>query len=262
MITALRSAATGMFAQQLYVDTIANNLANVNTAGFKKSKIEFQDLLYQTIFTTGQANPTGTLEPVEMQIGHGTRPVAIQRIFSQGNISPTSNPLDLAIDGEGFFKVVQADGSIAYTRDGAFTLSADGRIVTSSGLVVDPEMTLPADTQSIHVGPDGVVSITVPGEVQPEIVGQIELARYINPAGLKSIGGNLYVQTAASGEPFIENPQNDGMGKILQGYMEVSNVEVVEEMVNMIVAQRAYEINSKAIKVAEDMLTIANNLKQ
>ncbi len=262
MIRSLRTAATGMYAQELVVDVIANNLANLNTTGFKKSKVEFQDLLYQNIQNPG-ASSNGNVEPTsEIQVGHGTKPVSVLKIFSHLDVQPTDNPLDVAIDGQGFFKVQMPDGRIAYTRDGTFKLSADGQLVTSDGYFLDPNITLPENTTGVNIDSEGVVSAQVVGETDPEVVGQIELAKFVNPAGLKNIGRNLYEETAASGEPQYGSPDNDGFGRVMQGYIEVSNVDVVQEMVNMIVAQRAYEINSKAIKTSEEMLTMANNLKR
>ncbi len=262
MIRALRTAATGMYAQELFVDTVANNLANLNTTGFKKAKVEFQDLLYQTQRAVGAQNAQGATVPVEIQIGHGTRPVAVQKIFSQGDMSATNNALDIAIDGNGFLQVLRTDGTVAYTRDGALKLSADGRLVTSDGLALEPEIVLPPDTQEISISPEGVISVKVAGETEAQEVGQIELARFVNPAGLKSTGSNLYEETAASGQPFLGTPGSEGFGRVMQGYLELSNVDIVEEMVSMIIAQRAYEINSKAIKTAEEMLSIANDLRR
>ncbi|NOY77239.1 MAG: flagellar basal-body rod protein FlgG [Calditrichaeota bacterium] len=262
MIRSLRTAATGMYAQEMVVDVISNNLANLNTTGFKKSKVEFQDLLYQTIQNPG-ASTNGSAAPTsEIQIGHGTKPVSVLKIFSQGDVSPTDNPLDLAIDGEGFFKVQMPDGRITYTRDGTFKISADGRLVTSDGYVLDPEISLPENTTGVNISSEGVISAQVVGETEPEVLGQIELAKFVNPAGLKNIGRNLFEETGASGAPQYGTPDSDGFGRVLQGYIETSNVDVVQEMVNMIVAQRAYEINSKAIKTSEEMLTMANNLKR
>jgi len=262
MIRSLRTAATGMYAQEMVVDVISNNLANLNTTGFKKSKVEFQDLLYQTIQNPGATNNGSTAPTSEIQIGHGTKPVSVLKIFSQGDVSPTGNPLDLAIDGEGFFKVQMPDGRITYTRDGTFKISADGRLVTSDGYVLDPEISLPENTTGVNINSEGVISAQVVGETEPEVLGQIELAKFVNPAGLKNIGRNLFEETGASGAPQYGSPDSDGFGRVLQGYIETSNVDVVQEMVNMIVAQRAYEINSKAIKTSEEMLTMANNLKR
>lgn len=262
MDKALRIAATGMLAQKLHVDVIAHNLANVNTTAFKKSKVEFQDILYQTIRPAGSTTSEGATTPTELQLGCGTRPVATNKNFMQGTAISTGNALDMAIEGDGFFQVLRADGTIAYTRDGAFKLSADGRLVNSDGYIHEPEISIPVDTQSIMISRDGLVSVTVAGSNDPQDVGQIELARFINPAGLKSIGQNLYERTAASGNPIIGTPGIEGFGEITQGYLESSNVDVVEEMVDMIQAQRAYEINSKTIKTADDMMNLVNNLKR
>ncbi len=262
MNRAMHAAATGMNAQQLSIDTIANNLANVNTTGYKRSKVEFQDLLYETIRPAGSVTVAGVETPVQLQVGCGTRPVATPRIFTQGDLTSTGNALDLAIQGDGFFQIMRPDGVIVYTRDGSFKVSADGKLVTAQGYLVQPEISLPLETQSVQIGRDGTVTAMVAGSSEPQEVGQLELARFINPAGLKSIGDNLYEMTVASGEPIPGTPQSEGFGEVLQGYLEASNVEVVEEMVSMIVAQRAYEINSKAIKTADDMLGIVTNLKR
>ncbi len=260
MIRALKTAATGMLAQQLNVDNIANNLANINTTGFKRSKVEFQDLFYQTNRAPASVPRQGTETPTSLEIGYGTMPVASPRIFSQGELLPTGNPLDLAINGDGFFRVLLADGTYAYTRDGAFKLSGDGRLVTTDGELIDPEISVPEGTTSIMIGRDGTVAVTIGNETEPQEVGRIEIVRFMNPAGLKAIGRNLYVETPAAGDPIPGTAGSEGNGEIYQGYLETSNVEIVEEMVNMIVAQRAYEINSKAIKTADDMLAIVNNL--
>ncbi len=262
MIRALRSAASGMYAQQLYIDTIANNLANVNTTGFKRSKMEFQDLVYQTLRGSGNSQELGAVLPTELQIGHGVRPIAIQKSFEQGNILLSGNPLDLSIDGEGFFQVSKPDGSILYTRDGSFKVSPDGLMVTSDGYPVEPSIIIPSDTVDVSIARDGTVSVTLIGETEPQTLGQIELVRFVNPAGLSSLGQNLLKETVASGPPVFGNPGSEGMGQVSQGYLESSNVQIVEEMVSMIVAQRAYEVASKAINTAEEMLTIANRLKQ
>ncbi|MFQ6008344.1 MAG: flagellar basal-body rod protein FlgG [Candidatus Zixiibacteriota bacterium] len=262
MIKAMRTAASGMIAQQMNVDNIANNLANVSTTGFKRSNIEFQDVLYQNLRRAGTASAVGTEVPTGLSIGYGTRVASTVRQFSEGNLTSTGNPLDLAISGDGFFQIRHPDGSIAYTRDGAFKLSADGRIVTSDGYFLEPEITIPEDATAVSVGTDGVVEVLIVGEEEPVEVGQIELARFINPAGLMAIGHNLLVPTGASGDPITDVPTQNGLGQIDQGYLEMSNVKVVDEMVNMIVAQRAYEMNSKAIQTADDMAAIANNLKR
>ncbi|RKY81840.1 flagellar basal body rod protein FlgG [candidate division KSB1 bacterium] len=257
----MQTAASGMAAQQLNVDNISNNLANVNTPGYKKSRIEFQDLLYQSVRPAGSETDQGTKTPTELQIGCGTRPVATSKMFSQGDIIETGNPLDVAINGDGFFQVLMPDGTTAYTRDGSFKLSDDGRLVTSDGYEVTPEITLPLDTTSVNISRDGRVTAFVAGVENPEEIGQIELVKFINPAGMKNLGHNLYQATPSSGEPSFGQPGTEGFGTIEQFYLESSNVDVVEEMVNMIVAQRAYEINSKAIKTADEMMQLVNRLK-
>jgi flagellar basal-body rod protein FlgG len=262
MIKAMRTAASGMTAQQLNVDNIANNLANVNTTGFKRSQVEFQDVLYQNLRKAGTATAVGTAVPTNLDVGYGTRAVATVREFSVGDFSSTGNALDLAISGSGFFQISMPDGTIGYSRDGAFKMSADGRVVTSDGFPLTPEITIPEDATSISVSMDGNVAVLLVGSDEEQSVGQIELARFINPAGLSAVGHNLYTQTSASGNPILGAPTESGLGKIDQGYLEVSNVKVVDEMVNMIVAQRAYELNSKVIQTSEDMTQIVNNLKQ
>ncbi|MGE5314677.1 MAG: flagellar basal-body rod protein FlgG [Acidobacteriota bacterium] len=266
MNRSLRTAATGMYAQQLNVDTISNNLANVNTTGFKKSRVEFQDLMYQTLkpSTVAEQGGVGSAAPtMEIQVGNGTQTVATVKNFLQGDITPTSaDSLDVAIQGDGFFQVKRPDGTLAYTRDGSFKLSADGTIITSEGYVVDPEIRISADTEKVMIGKDGTVEAIETGSAEPVKLGQIELARFVNPAGLRSIGSNMLVETTASGQPITGQAGSPGFGMTLQGHLEASNVDVVEEMVSMITAQRAYEINSKTIKTVEDMLTMANNLKR
>jgi flagellar basal-body rod protein FlgG len=262
MIRAMNSAASGMEAQQLMIDNISNNLANVNTTGYKKSRTEFQDLIYQTLKSAGASETGLDTSASGIQVGHGARTIATSKDYSQGEPIGTQNPLDLTISGTGFFQVIMPDGSVAYTRDGSFKLSADGTLVTSDGYPVEPEITLPTDTSSISIDSEGVVSVILIGDSEPQEVGQIELARFMNPVGLSSLGQNLSKPTAASGDAMVGSPGSEGFGTILQGYLEGSNVEVIEEMVNMIVAQRAYEINSKAIRTAEDMLAIATNLKR
>jgi flagellar basal-body rod protein FlgG len=262
MIKAMRTAASGMVAQQMNVDNIANNLANVNTTGFKRSKVEFQDVLYQNLRKAGTATAIGTMAPTNLDVGYGTRAVATVREFSVGDLMATGNPLDVAIEGNGFFQISMPDGTMAYSRDGALKLSPEGRMVTSDGFFVYPEITVPENATSISIGINGEVSVMAVGAEEPEVVGQIELARFMNPAGLSAVGHNLYVQTAASGNPITGVPSAEGMGKLDQGYLEVSNVAVVDEMVNMIVAQRAYELNSKVIQTGDDMTQVVNNLKR
>lgn len=262
MIRALRSAATGMYAQQLNIDIISNNLANVNTTGFKRSRIEFQDLMYQTLQASGFSDNVNIQQVGEIQVGNGTIPVATHKTFSQGDIHPTDNALDIAIQGEGFLQVRRPDGTIAYTRDGTLKISGEGMLVTSQGYVVEPGIILSDEVKSIQITRDGVVEALHVGDVVPVNVGQVELAKFINPSGMKAIGNNLFVETVASGTPLWGTPGSEGFGEVLQGYVETSNVDIVEEMVSMIVAQRAYEINSKTIKTVEEMLGMANNLKR
>jgi flagellar basal-body rod protein FlgG len=251
-----------MLGQQMNVDIIANNLANVNTTGFKKSRPEFQDLMYQTLRTTGGSLNPNIRQPMEIQVGNGTVPVATPRDFAQGDIAPTTNPLDLAIQGEGFLRIRRPDGTFAFTRDGALKVSSEGMLVTSQGYVVEPGLTLPEETTSVSIALDGMVEAQAVGDTSPVKVGQIELTKFVNPAGLHAIGNNLYAETPASGAALAGAAGSEGFGELHQGYLESSNVDVVEEMVSMIVAQRAYEINSKTIKTVEDMLTMANNLKR
>jgi flagellar basal-body rod protein FlgG len=258
MLRALYTAATGMQAQQINIDTIANNIANVNTTGFKEGRAEFQDLLYQTIRPAGTASSTSTTYPTGLQLGLGTRPVAIDRNYSQGDFKQTGNPFDLVIEGKGFFQVKLPSGETGYTRDGSFHVSADGTLVTSGGDPLEPQITIPTNAETVTIGKDGTVTATVAGVAQQ--VGTIQLASFANPAGLNAIGGNLFTLSTASGDAVTGAPGENGIGRINQGFLENSNVSVVEEMVNMIIAQRAYETNSRAIKVADDMLSQINNL--
>ncbi len=262
MLRALRTASLGMLAQSLRLDNIANNLANTNTTGFKKSEIEFQDLFYQTIRPAGVADQQNTELPTELQIGHGNRPIATVKSFSQGDVVQTGNALDVALDGVGFFQIQQPDGTVAYTRDGNFGMSSAGEFVNSAGLVLEPGITVPEDAGSVFIGADGTVSVILAGEIEPQELGQLELAKFVNPGGLKNIGGNLFEATTAAGDPILGNPGSDGFGQVLQGFLEKSNVNVVNEMVELIVTQRAFEVNSKAIRTAEQMMEIANSLKR
>jgi flagellar basal-body rod protein FlgG len=262
MIRALFTAATGMTAQQLSIDTTANNLANVNTAGFKRSRVDFQDLLYQTPRVPGAPTAQGAEAPTGIQVGSGVRPASTQRIFSQGDFQQTDNPLDLVIEGDGFFQVLRGDGSSAYTRAGSFRKDANGRLVNPDGFALQPEISIPAQASSISIGTDGVVSVTLTGNGTQQQVGTIELARFVNPAGLNAIGRNLFVPTGASGTPLTGAPGSQGFGTLSQGFVEMSNVKVVEEMVNLIVGQRAYEAGSKAVQSADEMLQLANNLRR
>ena len=251
-----------MAAQQLNTDVIANNLANVNTTGFKRSRADFQDLLYQTVKPAGTSDTAGAQVPVGIQVGHGTRPIAIQKMFAQGDYQETGNPLDLVIEGDGFFQIVMPDGNIAYTRAGSFKSDSQGRIVTSDGFPMKGQIVMPPDAQQIAITSDGTVQAVMPGQMDPQQLGVIELARFVNPAGLSDIGRNLYMPTAASGSAITGVPGMNGFGTVVQHSLEMSNVKVVEEMVNLIVAQRAYEVNSKAIQTADEMLGIANNLRR
>ncbi|MEW5701249.1 MAG: flagellar basal-body rod protein FlgG [Candidatus Zixiibacteriota bacterium] len=262
MIKALRTAASGMIAQQMNIDTIANNMANINTTGFKKSKVEFQDVLYERVRRAGTNVSALNVVPVNLEVGYGSRPVASTREFSGGDMNPTDNPLDVAIQGQGFFQISMPDGTIAYTRDGSFKLSGDGRLVTADGFFLNPELTLPQDTQGVAIGIDGRLQVSLPGQTEPQEVGQIELAKFLNPSGLEAIGHNLYRATVSSGDAILGNPSQNGFGELAQGYLEMSNVQIVDEMVNMIVAQRAYETNAKAIQTADEMAAVANELKR
>jgi flagellar basal-body rod protein FlgG len=260
MIRALYSAATGMEAQQLNIDVIANNLANVSTAGFKKSRADFQDLLYQTLKEPG-ALATGTTQvPTGIQVGLGVRPAAVERIHLQGDFNQTTNPLDVAVEGEGFFQVTLPDGNSAYTRAGAFKLDSTGSLVTSEGNPVTPQITIPQGAQAITIGNDGTVSVTLPGQSSASQVGQLQTVRFANPAGLRAEGRNLFRETDTSGTPQLGTPGQDGLGQLSQGFLEGSNVSVVEELVAMITGQRAYEINSRAITAADEMLRSASQL--
>jgi flagellar basal-body rod protein FlgG len=256
------TAATGMEAQQLYMDTISNNLSNVNTTGYKRSRIEFQDLMYQTLKTPGIKNSEGEMAPTGIDVGLGVKPAATQRIFEQGSLNQTGNSLDVAIQGDGFYQVNMPDGTIAYTRDGSFKQSSDGTIVTSNGYPIAPQIAIPEGAQQLGISPAGIVTAVLPGKETSTQLGQIEIARFVNPSGLRALGDNLFGISDASGEPTLETPGENGMGSLKQGYTEASNVQMVEEMVNMITAQRAYEIVSKAIQVSDQMLQVANNLKQ
>ncbi len=254
MIRSLWISKTGLDAQQTQMDVTANNLANVSTTGFKRSRAVFEDLLYQTLRQPGAQSSQQTQLPTGLQIGTGVRPVSTERIFTQGNLQQTSNDKDVAIQGAGFFQVLLPDGTTAYSRDGSFQTDSQGQLVTSSGFVVQPAITIPADAQSLTIGRDGTVSVTQPGSAAATQVGSLQLATFVNPAGLESKGENLYVETASSGSPNTNTPGSNGAGLLVQGYVETSNVNVVEELVNMIQIQRAYEINSKAITTSDQML--------
>ena len=260
MIRALFTAATGLQAQQMNTDIIANNIANANTPGFKRDRLNFQDLLYQTFRRAGQSTLTGSQVPTSLRVGHGVRPIATQKIFLLGAAQPTGNSLDLMISGDGFFQVTLADGSPAYTRDGTFKMDSDGNIVTADGLYLDPPITVPDNAVSIEVAADGTVSALLGSDSNLSQLGQIQLVRFQNPAGLSTIGQNLFKETDGSGSPQIGTPGEEGYGQIAQGFIEMSNVSIVEELVNLIIAQRAFETNSRAVDVADQLLNIANNL--
>jgi flagellar basal-body rod protein FlgG len=261
MIRALFSAASGMTAQQLNVDNIANNLANANTSGFKMRRAQFQDLIYQNMIQPGAAAGSQTVVPAGLQLGLGTRPSSNEIIFTQGDFSMTNNPLDVVIQGKGFFQVRRPSGELAYTRAGAFQLNRDGVIVTSDGDPLEPQITIPPEVQNVTIAGDGTVSYSQPGQTATQLAGQIQLASFVNPAGLNSIGRTLYTPTDASGEPALGLPGGtEGNGTLLQGYVEQSNVSVVEEFINLIVSQRAYEANSKVVKAADEMYQQVNNL--
>jgi flagellar basal-body rod protein FlgG len=254
MIRSLWIAKTGLDAQQTQLDVISNNLANVGTAGFKRSRAVFEDLLYQTLRQPGAQSSQQTQLPTGLTVGTGVKPVASEKVFTQGNLQQTGNNLDVAINGAGFFQVQLPDGTTAYTRDGSFHLDANGQLVTSSGYALQPAITIPANALTITVARDGTVSVTQPGQAAPTQVGALQLANFINAAGLQSQGENLYLETAASGSPTTNTAGTNGLGTLSQGYVETSNVNVVEELVNMIQTQRAYEINSKAVQTSDQML--------
>ena len=257
---ALWTAATGMQAQQLTLDVVANNLANVQTAGFKRSRVDFQDLVYETLQAPGAQSAQGQEIPSGFQVGHGSRAVATQRLFIKGDLQQTGNSLDLAIEGDGFFQVTLPSGETGYTRAGTFKKNSQGQMVTSDGFLIQPQITVPQNATNIIVGVDGLVSVTIAGQSQPQQLGTLELARFINPAGLLSQGRNVFLPTQASGDPITGTAGREGLGTLIQGFVEGSNVNVVEEMVGLITSQRAYEINSKAIRTADEMMQTANNL--
>lgn len=262
MLRAFSTAATGMTAQQMIVDTIANNLANMNTVGFKKSQVDFQDLMYVKLLEAGRQSDQDTTAPNGFEIGSGVRPASTMKIFSQGEMENTGRSLDLAIEGSGFFQVSMPGGQTRYSRDGSLRADADGNLVTSSGYLIDPAISVPSDARSISVGTDGTVSAFVGDSSTPTVVGQITLVRFQNPSGLTSEGRNLLSETPASGSPITGIPGQSGMGSIQAGFLERSNVQMVTELVSLITAQRAYEINSRAIKAGDDMLTTATRLVQ
>ena len=254
MMRSLWIAKTGMEAQQTQLTTISNNLANVSTNGYKKSHAVFEDLMYQNLRQVGANNTEQATLPTGLQVGLGTRAVATARSFTQGNLQQSDNPMDLAVMGSGFFQVQMPDGTTGYTRDGSFQVSATGQLVTNNGYALQPGITVPANAQSVTIGADGTVSASVPGQALPQAIGQITLAGFVNPAGLEPRGQNVFAETAASGAPAVDAPGANGLGSIRQGFVETSNVNVVEELVAMIQTQRAYELNSKAIQTSDQML--------
>ena len=254
MIRSLWIAKTGLDAQQTQMDAISNNLANVGTTGFKRGRVAFEDLLYQNVRQAGANTSQQTQLPTGLQLGTGVRPTATVRMHTQGNLQKTENPLDLAVNGQGFFQIQLPDGTTGFTRDGSFHVDANGQIVNGSGFALSPAITVPPGALSVTIGQDGTVTVTVAGQVAPQNVGQVQLASFANPAGLESRGQNLFVETAASGTPNANTPGTNGLGLLQQGYLETSNVNVVEELVSMIQTQRAYEINSKAIQTSDQML--------
>jgi flagellar basal-body rod protein FlgG len=261
MIRALYSAASGMSAQQTNVDNIAHNLANANTVGYKMRRAQFQDLLYQNIVQPGASAGQQTVVPTGLQLGLGTRAASNEIIFSQGNFAATENPLDVVIQGQGFFQVRRPNGELAFTRAGTFHLDRDGNLVTTDGDPLEPQITIPPDAQSITIAGDGTVSYMQPGQTAAQLAGQIQLASFQNPAGLNAIGHNLYLPTDASGDPTVGNPGGqEGLGTLMQGYVEQSNVSVVQEFINLIVSQRAYEANSKVVKAADEMYQQVNGM--
>jgi len=262
MIRALYTAATGMQAQETNMDVIANNLANVNTTAFKRSRADFQDLIYQYLIEPGSPTSQSSTSPSGIQVGLGVKTAAVQKVFQQGDLISTGNQLDLAIEGDGFFEVLLPDGSSAYTRAGNLQLDQNGQVVTSDGYPINPTITIPQDALSISVGEDGTVAVRLPNQSEPSQVGQITGVRFANNSGLRAIGRNLFQETESSGSPITGNFAENGFGRIQQGFLESSNVSIVEQVVSMITGQRAYEASSKGIQAAEDMLTQAINLKR
>ena len=260
MLRAFSTAATGMIAQQQIVDVIANNLANINTVGFKRSQVDFQDLMYVKLSEAGREDSAGTIAPVGFEIGSGVKTAGTVKVYTQGEQENTGRSLDLAIQGDGFFQVTAADGATRYTRNGQFLLNGEGNLVTSTGALLEPPISLPADTRTINIDSDGTVSAFVGNDATATTAGQIQLVRFANPAGLSSLGGNLLAQTEASGTASTGTAGQSGFGLIQSGFLERSNVQMVTELVNLIKAQRAYETNSRAIKAGDDMLTTANRL--
>lgn len=260
MLRALTTAATGMLAQQNNLDIVANNIANVNTTGFKKSRAEFQDLLSSAIKTPGAMMNQGTYQPVGVEVGLGVKTAATTRIFTDGVLQSSNNTYDMAIEGQGFFQIVMPDGSLAYTRDGSFKVDGMGQLCTSDGYLMQPQITIPQNAKEVNITSDGNVSVTVGSDTTQNIVGQIQVVRFQNPSGLLSVGHNMFVETPASGTPIQGTPGQDGYGSIQQGYLEGSNVQIVDELINLIKAERAFESNSKIITASSDILRSTNQL--
>lgn len=259
MMRSLNSAATGMAAQQTRIDVIANNMANVSTTGFRRARAEFQDLLYQQVRTPGARNQDGTSVPTGVQLGQGTRTVSTELVHAQGTLAQTGNSLDIAIEGAGFFQIVRPGGEIAYTRAGNFRMGPEGQLTTVDGYSVEPPISLPVDVLSVTVSPDGTISVTQPGVTEAQEVGQLQLARFVNPGGLEALGRGLFRPTSASGQPFVSQPGQEAAGTLAQGFLEGSNVEVVHEMIDLISSQRAYEINHRVIQASDEMLRRATD---
>lgn len=262
MLRSLWTAASGMTSQQINIDSISHNLANVNTVSYKKGRVNFQDLMYQELRATGAPTASGINHPTGVQIGLGSKVVSTEKLFTQGNFQQTGNQFDVAIEGDGFFQVTLPSGDTGYTRDGGFKVDADGNLTTSEGYLVSPAITIPENATEFIVGSDGTVGVSLPGESEVSEIGNLETVRFINPSGLRYVGRNTYLESGASGQPLTGTPGEEGLGTIVQGIREMSNVNVVDEMVDMISAQRAYEINSKAIQTSDEMLQVANGLKR
>lgn len=263
MMRAMGTAASGMKAMQLQIDAISNNLANVNTTGFKKSNLAFQDLLYEQVVPGGQVRANGLVAPTRVEVGHGVKLVSTAKDFTQGTVQSTNNPLDLMIEGDGFFQLQLPDGSTGYTRDGSFKLDADRNVVTALGYRLEPALQIPADATDVSIARDGTVSVSLAGDsANAQDIGRVELVRFPNSAGLMAKGSNVFLESPGSGAPLTGNPGEDGLGEIASGFLELSNVETVDELVRMITAQRAYELNSKTISMADQMLQTANGIKR
>ena len=262
MMRALYTATTGMLGQQLQIDVTSNNISNVNTFGYRKERAEFADLLHQVLQYAGSSTSETTLSPTGIEVGLGVRPTSVQKIFSQGNFKETENNLDIAITGNGFFQIELPDGTIAYTRDGSFKLDDEGNVVNSQGYLLVPNITIPDDATQVNIGTDGTVSVVQGNATEVNELGQIETVNFINPAGLHALGDNLYLNTNASGDPIVGTQGLNGFGQLRQGFVETSNVKLVEEMTDLIVGQRAYEANSKSIQTADSMLQTVNQLKR